>query len=177
HRDGHEFPVELTAWPTRVGDTHYFHAFIRDTTARKRAEEALRKAYDELEVRVHERTEELALANAVLQTTVNNLHQADRERVELLAREQEARLRVEESNRALERATQAKSEFLAAMSHELRTPLNSIIGFSELLRDDPADDPGAARRRHFMNNINDSGRHLLNLVNDILDLAKVEAGR
>jgi signal transduction histidine kinase len=102
---------------------------------------------------------------------------AEAERAQALLREQAARQRLEESNRALARATQAKSEFLAAMSHELRTPLNCIIGFSELLRDDPADDPGAARRRHFMNNINDSGRHLLNLVNDILDLAKVEAGR
>jgi signal transduction histidine kinase/CheY-like chemotaxis protein len=102
---------------------------------------------------------------------------AEAERAQALLREQAARQRLEESNRALARATQAKSEFLAAMSHELRTPLNCIIGFSELLRDDPADDPGAARRRHFMNNINESGRHLLNLVNDILDLAKVEAGR
>jgi signal transduction histidine kinase/CheY-like chemotaxis protein len=102
---------------------------------------------------------------------------AEAERAQALLREQAARQRLEDSNRALARATQAKSEFLAAMSHELRTPLNCIIGFSELLRDDPADDPGAARRRHFMNNINDSGRHLLNLVNDILDLAKVEAGR
>jgi DNA-binding response OmpR family regulator len=86
------------------------------------------------------------------------------------------RARLEESNRALARATEAKSEFLATMSHELRTPLNSIIGFSELLLDDPADDPGAPQRRRFASNIHQSGQHLLNLVNDILDLAKVEAG-
>jgi PAS domain S-box-containing protein len=177
HRDGHEFPVELTIWPTRVGDTFYFHAFIRDTTERKRTEEALRRAYDELEVRVQERTEELATANAALQTTVNDLHQAGRERVELLAREQEARRRVEESNRALERATQAKSEFLAAMSHELRTPLNSIIGFSELLLDDMVGPSGSPEHHRYATHIHQSGKHLLSLVNDILDLSKVEAGR
>src|SRR4051794_11043509 len=63
------------------------------------------------------------------------------------------------------------------MSHELRTPLNSIIGFADLLLDDDTDDPAAAGRRRFVTNIHESGRHLLGLVNDILDLAKVEAGR
>jgi len=102
---------------------------------------------------------------------------AEAERAQALLREQAARQRLEESNRALARATQAKSDFLASMSHELRTPLNSIIGFSELLLDDPAEDAWAPRRRHFVSNIKESGRHLLNLVNDILDLSKIEAGR
>jgi PAS domain S-box-containing protein len=177
HRDGHEFPVELTIWPTRVGDAYGFHGFIRDTTERKRAEEALRRAYDDLEVRVRERTQELATANAALQTTINELHLAERERVGLLAREQEARRRVEESNHALARATQAKSEFLAAMSHELRTPLNSIIGFSELLIDDSLGSTDSLKHRRYAHNIHESGQHLLSLVNDILDLSKVEAGR
>jgi signal transduction histidine kinase len=102
---------------------------------------------------------------------------AEAERAQALLREQAARQRLEESNHALARATQAKSDFLASMSHELRTPLNSIIGFSELLLDDPAEDAWAPRRRHFVGNIKESGRHLLNLVNDILDLSKIEAGR
>jgi PAS domain S-box-containing protein len=101
----------------------------------------------------------------------------EEERLHLLTLEQAARARLEETNRALERATQAKSEFLATMSHELRTPLNSIIGFSELLLDEEPHDPESTQRRRFAENIHVSGQYLLNLVNDILDLAKVEAGR
>ena len=78
---------------------------------------------------------------------------------------------------ALTRASQAKSSFLANMSHELRTPLNAIIGFSDLMR---VEEPDGDRRRvpaEWVNHIHTSGRHLLGLINDILDLAKVEAGR
>jgi len=85
--------------------------------------------------------------------------------------------RLEESNRALAQSMQAKSEFLATMSHELRTPLNSIIGFSALLLDDPGEGAAGEQRRRFASNVNQSGRRLLALVNDILDLTKVEAGR
>ena len=76
----------------------------------------------------------------------------------------------------LERASQAKSDFLASMSHELRTPLNGIIGFSEVLLNPglPVDDK---TRIGFLQNILNSGRHLLALINDILDLSKVEAGK
>jgi len=73
-------------------------------------------------------------------------------------------------------ASRLKSEFLANMSHELRTPLNAIIGFAELLHDG-AVDPSMPEFREFLGDILTSGRHLLQLINDILDLAKVEAGR
>jgi signal transduction histidine kinase/CheY-like chemotaxis protein len=79
--------------------------------------------------------------------------------------------------RDMERASQAKSRFLANMSHELRTPLNSIIGFSELLTDPRAGKFDEARRMQFMHRIHSSGTHLLALINDILDLSKVEAGQ
>jgi signal transduction histidine kinase len=81
-----------------------------------------------------------------------------------------------ESNLRLVEVSRAKSDFLANMSHELRTPLNSVIGFSEVLQDQmfgPIND----KQQEYVNNIHSSGRHLLSLINDILDLAKVESGK
>ncbi|MCK4359200.1 MAG: HAMP domain-containing protein [Candidatus Cloacimonetes bacterium] len=81
-----------------------------------------------------------------------------------------------ESKIAAEYANKAKSEFLANMSHELRTPLNAIIGFSELL-DDQIFGEINIKQKKYVNNIIASGHHLLSLINDILDLSKVEAGK
>jgi signal transduction histidine kinase/CheY-like chemotaxis protein len=79
-------------------------------------------------------------------------------------------------NEELIRAGRGKSDFLAMMSHELRTPLNSIIGFSEVLVDQKFG-PLNERQSRYLRNVNDSGRHLLSLINDLLDLSKIEAGR
>ncbi|MDZ7665273.1 MAG: PAS domain-containing sensor histidine kinase [Desulfotignum sp.] len=76
----------------------------------------------------------------------------------------------------LERAARVKSDFLANMSHELRTPLNSIIGFSEVLYDETFG-PLNEKQKQYVNNISASGKHLLLLINQILDVAKVEAGK
>jgi len=73
-------------------------------------------------------------------------------------------------------ANRLKSEFLASMSHELRTPLNGIIGFSEFLIDEKAG-PLNPRQKEYLNDVLTSGQHLLRLINDILDLSKIEAGR
>ncbi len=81
-----------------------------------------------------------------------------------------------EANVALYEANRVKSEFLASVSHELRTPLTSIIGFAELLRETPQGD-GDPRTLRYAENILISGRILLEIINDLLDLAKIEAGR
>ncbi|HEY9598572.1 MAG TPA: ATP-binding protein [Cyanophyceae cyanobacterium] len=80
------------------------------------------------------------------------------------------------ANEDLERASQLKSEFLASMSHELRTPLNSILGFADLLQR-TAGGSLTARQSNYIKTIEKSGQHLLQLINDILDLSKIEAGK
>jgi two-component system, NtrC family, sensor kinase len=91
---------------------------------------------------------------------------------------QNARLfrEIEDKSRQLEIASQHKSEFLANMSHELRTPLNAIIGFSEVLAEGMFGEVNA-KQAEYLADILESGRHLLSLINDILDLSKIEAGR
>ena len=81
------------------------------------------------------------------------------------------------TNTRLEAADRHKSVFLASMSHELRTPLNAILGFSELLVDDSGGQFPPATRLRFLKQIHSSGEHLLGLINDILDLSKIEAGQ
>lgn len=83
---------------------------------------------------------------------------------------------LQEKNTALQEAARAKNRFLANMSHELRTPLNGIIGFAEFLSDGKPG-PLNVKQKEYLGDILNSGRHLLQLINDILDLAKVEAGK
>ena len=111
-------------------------------------EGALRKVHAQLEKRVEARTAELAAANKTLAL----------------------------QNREVERATRLKSKFLASMSHELRTPLNAIVGFSDLLAEQTAGQLNDKQKR-FVNHIKQGSSHLLQLINDILDLSKIEAGQ
>ncbi len=114
---------------------------------------ALEQAHDRLEQRVEERTSQL-------QVEIN-----ERERI------QQELVRAKD---AAEAASQAKSEFLANMSHEIRTPLNAILGFTRLMRDGVEPE---AERLDFLDTIHSSGQHLVTLINDILDLSKIEAGQ
>jgi len=122
---------------------------------RKRIEAALQKARDELESRVKERTHDLALANRQLEYQIMETKIEKRKAVA---------------------ANKAKSEFLANMSHELRTPLNHILGFTELILDKKV---GAlnALQEEYLGDVHASSKHLLSLINDVLDLSKVEAGK
>jgi PAS domain S-box-containing protein len=130
HKDGHEFPVEISISPVQVGSKYIFNAFLRDVTEAKNAQRQIEEQNQQLETRSLE----------------------------------------------VQKATRLKSEFLASMSHELRTPLNAILGFSDLLADDTA---GALnpKQRRFIGHVRNGATHLLALINDILDLSKIEAGQ
>lgn len=100
---------------------------------------------------------------------------ADLEALRSLADIAVSELQLRKSKQNAEQADQAKTNFLSSMSHELRTPLSAILGFSELLQTD-RDDPPSACQSEFIEKIHSSGVHLLNLINDLLDLSSIEAG-
>ncbi len=95
----------------------------------------------------------------------------------LIAELETAKSMSDEARRRAEEANLAKSRFLASMSHELRTPLNAILGFSEVMANEVLGPMGNDTYREYARDVHDSGRHLLDLINEILDLSRIEAGR
>ncbi|WP_148219781.1 PAS domain-containing sensor histidine kinase [Azospirillum sp. B510] len=128
----------------------------QDITRRKRAEMALRQARDELEMRVADRTRAL----------MQEIQERRRAEQALIQAKEQAEL-----------ANRAKSEFLANMSHELRTPLNAIIGFSSMMESEIVGPLGHPKYLDYAKVIGKSGQHLLAVISDILDVAKIEAGK
>jgi signal transduction histidine kinase len=133
-----------------------------DVSARKKAEDALKQVNDQLEEIVRIRTAELEKANSELRLEI----QAKQEREQAL----------QKAKAESDQASRAKSEFLANMSHELRTPLNHIIGFTDLVLSRSFGGL-TAEQEEFLKDALSSSHHLLSLINDVLDLSKVEAGK
>jgi len=153
NREGQDLFLSLNVAPLydHQGQTNGILAVTEDITKRKQAEQELISLNFGLEERVRERTSELE--------------------AEIVQRSQ-MELQLKQTNAELAHAVRIKDEFLANMSHELRTPLTAILGLTELLLDKEP----STQNLQFLNTIHDSGQHLLSLINDILDLAKIGAG-
>jgi signal transduction histidine kinase len=147
----------VRATPTRSpGELAILIDAFNDMLAQiQQSERALRKAHDELEQRVQERTAELEAAKKEVEEFSYSVLRAKEE---------------------VERGSRFKDQFLSTMSHELRTPLNAVLGFSDLLADERYG-PLNERQQRYVNHIHTGGKHLLSLISDILDLSKIEAGR
>jgi len=120
--------------------------------------------------RLKQQERKLKSSETRLLATVENLRQSQQQLQELAQKYAAEKTRAEEAN-------QAKSKFLANMSHELRTPLNAIIGFSEIMEKGMFGKLGADKYHEYCRDIHQSGQYLLDVINDVLDMSKIEAGR
>lgn len=116
------------------------------------------------------------LANRLYVTTLDSL-MARAEKDDLFAEVEQANMRLKEATKRAEDASAAKSKFLATMSHELRTPLNAILGFSEVIKGEMFGPLNNEQYKSYIGDIHSSGQHLLTLINEVLDLSRIEAGK
>lgn len=117
------------------------------------------------------------LVNFVLSAAARAIDQREQQTANLDIIVAERTAMLTEAKEAAEAASHAKSQFLASMSHELRTPLNAVIGYSELILEEMEDGVTGANTEADLITIRDAGRHLLSLINDVLDLSRIEAGQ
>ncbi len=156
--DGERCPVEMRVAVFEEQGRRLHVSFARDITERLAAATVLSRTREELEERVAQRTQALERANASLVDEI------------AVRREAEAQLRA--AMKAAEEASASKSQFLANLSHEIRTPMNGLLGMLNLLADHPLTD----EQRDYIETATRSGEGLLQLLNDLLDLARIEAG-
>lgn len=158
-RDGATFAAELAVSEMRIKDRPKFIGLVRDITARKQAEE-----------RNAEQVRALGHLNDQLQAERDESEAQRRELEQINAELEQAKLKTEAADRA-------KTEFLANMSHELRTPLTAILGFAEILCERAESERISQEAVGLLNIIRRNGNHLLRVLNDVLDLSRLESGR
>lgn len=158
HRLGNSLWVDVLVNKITVGHETMFSVIISDITAKKKSEEDLKKINDHLEDMVIQRTIQVQQKNHDIQRMLQDL--------------QKRTSQLKQAHDLAVEANLSKSLFLANMSHEIRTPLTAIIGFSEMLLDEDQD---IVSQRNSVETILRNGKHQLNLINEILDLSKIEA--
>ena len=164
----------------KEGKIIYYDGIIEDITMRKKAEQELIIANKNLAFQNEEkekRADELAIANIELAfQNKEKVKRADELEIKVEERTEELteiNKKLVEAKSEADQANMAKSEFLANMSHEIRTPMNAVLGYTELLGSTVIDQT----QKNYINSIKSSGKSLLKLINDILDLSKIEAGK
>ena len=160
-----------------VKDTSLFLSIVRDITRRRRMEEAEKARIVALEQSVQSKLEETLAARAVTSSNNVNLREQlfeSNKYLEEIVRERTRDLK--EAMSLVKVASDAKSSFLASISHELRTPMNAIIGFSDVLAEEYVGQLND-KQREYVGDILDSAKHLLLLIDDILDMSRIESGR
>ncbi len=158
-KNGELINVEISAHPLSYNGRSARHILVNDITKRKKVELEIKELNKTLENRIEQRTIQLANTNEILLKEIEVRKKAQDE--------------ITKARNEAENANMAKSEFLSRMSHELRTPMNSILGFAQLL--DMVELTGGQKKG--VNHILKSGKHLLDLINEVLDISRIEAGK